>query len=484
MCSHVRTEKSDRFDKMMFLISGIMILLGLCSCKSLSLNADEAYTLALVRHPWRQFLELICGDVHPPLYYFTLKLFVQCFIYNNILLIISSKLFSMIPFIAFWFFGLFSVGKDYGKKAGGLFSLLIIGMPSMIHIGSEIRMYSFGMLFVVLAVYQVIRKGQMNVDRWIKLVFFSICACYSHYYACISIAVVFTFLFFICIKKKHSLKSYFLSVLIIFACYIPWMWVMINQVKGVSENFWIPKVSVDDIINIFMLYFKPYFSAYPINAILSIMLIIGCFTFFYKYGRCDRILICILMPIIVAFIVIVISVVVRPILIARYLVFSFSSFWLGMSIVITESKFSNKSQWLKKFLFGLIILISGIDVASYIKNEYCYDNNMAQTQKVICEFCGDNLITNDLHIQQCLAFYSSEKVYGVDIDAGENTRKVYDMLLCDGDEIYNFDNETYIFSQNISDIEAMRSKYIGKYSWSDTKSFDIEQYHIFYVMGH
>lgn len=35
--------------------------------------ADEAYTMAIVRHSYREIWQITTADVHPPLYYFLLK---------------------------------------------------------------------------------------------------------------------------------------------------------------------------------------------------------------------------------------------------------------------------------------------------------------------------------------------------------------------------------------------------------------------------
>lgn len=44
---------------------------------------DEAYTLSLIQHNYSEVIEILKSDMHPPLYFISLKLFCEIFGFGN-----------------------------------------------------------------------------------------------------------------------------------------------------------------------------------------------------------------------------------------------------------------------------------------------------------------------------------------------------------------------------------------------------------------
>lgn len=470
----------------LFGLSFLFLLISLICCKSLSVNADEAYTLELVQHSWKEMIGLAVKDVHPPLYYVLLKCFLTFIPSQRGCIIIAGKIFSLIPFFILWIFSRISLSKKYGLLCGGLFSVLVIGMPSMIHTGIEIRMYSWGLLFVVMAFYQLLGKGLYSNRKWCLFTILSICACYTHYYACITMIIIYTLLllYSFLVKKRVSITFWISSVINVVA-FIPWGVVLINQMGAVSQDYWIDKLSINTIWNIFLYYFRPYISSYPINAFLAIILFLSCIYIIVYTAKISGIRNNIILffgiatPVILFLITAFMSVIYKPIVVSRYLIFGIAIYWLCVSIAynnMTQTQIRTMTV-LCTFLF---VGISCINLASFAKNEFLYDYNMTKTKSIMDNSADAILVTDDLHLQQCISFYSDNRVYGIDIDAGENTKHVYN------DKIDNYDNSNsdstrriYVFSQN--DIDEIKKMFPNRTNWTETQQFDIEQYHINYA---
>jgi len=72
---------------------------------------DEAFTKALVRHPFSEFFKLVADDFHPPLYYVGLKLFTSVVGLNDF----TIRIFSVIGALSALIIG-YTVGKRlFGK---------------------------------------------------------------------------------------------------------------------------------------------------------------------------------------------------------------------------------------------------------------------------------------------------------------------------------------------------------------------------------
>ena len=72
---------------------------------------DEAYTLSLIQHIYSKIIEILKTDMHPPLYFLSLKCFCEIFGYS----IPITKVFSVLGYIATLSLGLTVIKKHFGK---------------------------------------------------------------------------------------------------------------------------------------------------------------------------------------------------------------------------------------------------------------------------------------------------------------------------------------------------------------------------------
>ena len=139
-----------------------MLVIYLQTIFNNSIWLDEAFSMSMIQ---QNFWEMICNtaiDVHPPLYYIILKIMVWIF---NIFLgnsIWSAKIVSIIPIIILMIVSNTTIKKMYGKKTALLFQILILSVPQIMNYAIEIRMYTWGLLFVTMFYLYCIKWKREN----------------------------------------------------------------------------------------------------------------------------------------------------------------------------------------------------------------------------------------------------------------------------------------------------------------------------------
>lgn len=210
----------DNLPKVIFFISLFVILYNIVSCWFNSyLRYDEIFTLTLIQDNIFNIVHLTALDVHPPLYYLIVKVFILLFGWTGLSPMFLGEICSSIPFLLLSLFGFLALSKHIGRLAGSLFSFCVVLMPQMYYYMSDIRMYGFCMLFVTL-VYFVAYKLTIKFDVKNALLFilFSALALYTQYYcgvAIVGILILLLKLIFHCIRSLLSLRRLFVWVLLV-----------------------------------------------------------------------------------------------------------------------------------------------------------------------------------------------------------------------------------------------------------------------------
>lgn len=114
---------------------------------------DEVFSVNFIQHSYKEIAALTGKDVHPPLYYWYLKLFRDI---GKVLVpaassIVLCKLASMLPFVGIFVYTLTAIRKNFGLHIAGLFWFLIMTMPQISNYTVEIRMYSLALFFITAA---------------------------------------------------------------------------------------------------------------------------------------------------------------------------------------------------------------------------------------------------------------------------------------------------------------------------------------------
>ncbi|WP_225426402.1 hypothetical protein [Apilactobacillus timberlakei] len=264
-------------------------------------SMDEYYTLDIIRYDLKTMINKDLLDVHPPLYYILLKIFLYItlpFKHSLVIEIIMGRIFSIIISMISLVY-LFKINKYFKiclSKSTQLFIFLIL--PNVIGIENlnlepmmNLRMYSLAALFVVATWYYILKFNFENNFRSIFLVIvFAELSAYTHYYAAMmsGLFILFYFILFYFKKNKTMYSIYFFSGLLYLILYLPWIFYGLRvQFKDLSYGQPLYKSLIEGLFAIALL----IFFGFPLKRIvrysnshysndLNILFYVNCFSLF------------------------------------------------------------------------------------------------------------------------------------------------------------------------------------------------------------
>lgn len=210
---------------------------------------DESYSVAISNHSFSEIWNIGGNDVHPVFYYMMLK--IVSFIFGNNILVF--RLFSIVPIVILSILGITHIRKDYGERTGIIFSFLTLFLPIIAAYSSEIRMYTWVMLFVTItAIYaNRIYKNELSIKNWVIFALFSLLSAYTHYYGLMFAGIINVILFIYLLKnrkgKNKDLKIFIIQAVVECLLYVPWLYYFIKQLTSVGGGYWI-KLEYPDIL--------------------------------------------------------------------------------------------------------------------------------------------------------------------------------------------------------------------------------------------
>lgn len=337
-------------------------------CLSTHIWLDEAFTLTFISPSYPEMMEMLAADVHPPLYYIIVKCSRELgsYIAPSASNIFIPKFVSLLPIIVMVVMGQTVIRKQWGRHIACSFSLAVVGSRPMIHYGTEMRMYSWAMLFVLITYISAYKLSQKRkFSYWALFLFSSVCAAYTHYFAIV--AVVPAYLYLLYIARRKPLPWFICSTLAILI-YSPWLPVFVSQVAKVRDNYWISPIHYETTL-FFIKYTLPGISVFA--GILFMGYAIQ--QAFEKHPketstRATSIfgLYSMLTPYFVIAIGCIASWLIRPVFVERYLLAAMGCFWLGLCILLQQKKRNYAACLLTIFIF----LNTTVDTISFTLKEW------------------------------------------------------------------------------------------------------------------
>ncbi len=403
---------------------GILLLGSLCFLAMLieawqpAIIGDETFSMNLIKCGYVDIIRLTAQDVHPPLYYLILKFVVGIGALLGVTAVTAGKIASIIPFFLLGIISFTEINRRFGKCAAGIFYLCVMGMPHMQKFAVEIRMYSWGMLFLVmayLAFYDILYSG-FKKEAWIKLVFFTVAASYTHYFACMAAGYLYLALLIYCaIWKRDMCKSWILYSMVTGICYLPWLPILIKQITAVKSNYWIENISLSSLKAYFQFIFNPAVYIYYSGTILGLFLFIifGLIVFvilFKQNGNSKEkqkeINYCIfagsLQTVFVIFVGILFSWFATPILVQRYLFFCMGVLWLSFSIAVSQMK----KQIVVTGVCLFLMMVAFLNLKAFIRTEEESRAGWKEMDAILAEI-GENdiILSNFGQVRLALSYY-------------------------------------------------------------------------------
>ncbi len=231
-------EKWKKGCGILFLILGILsFLVCLFQAFGQDIWYDEVFSVNFIQHGYREIAVLTGKDVHPPLYYWYLKLFHDI---GKVLVpaassIVLCKLASMLPFVGIFVYTLTAIRKNFGLHVAGLFWFLVMTMPQISNYTVEIRMYSLALFFITAAFVhscELVRafplrevtlgvvsasgsgngengfiKFRKSNKHWLLFWVYGILTAYTQYYACVAVIACYIAILVFFVVMAHKSKA-------------------------------------------------------------------------------------------------------------------------------------------------------------------------------------------------------------------------------------------------------------------------------------
>ena len=381
---------------------------------------DEAYSMAMIEHSFGEICRITAQDVHPPLYYFMLKIFTAPFGYS----LIAAKIFSVIPLLLTLLLGFFKLSKAINKKTGLLFALMLAMLPVMTTFSVEVRMYGWASFFVTgcgLFAYSAQSGGQIR--DFLIFALFGTLAAYTHYFALVSAGIIYAMLFVRCIKIK-KIKPWLVSAALTVTAYIPWLASFVSQLADKVENaYWIAPITPSAVLNYFTVWFGcDGITPFYLTGIAVLAVCAAAALIINGDRRLNKIAACAALVFVLTNIIgIAASIAVRPVFIERYAVPS-------LPLLIAAGAIGLGAVT-KKAVTVIITLffISGFaaNYPSAVKTEY--DAAELDIKQYLDEAQYEALICFvDSHLYGVLSYYSdSAPVYRPKLSKGSPFENIY-----------------------------------------------------------
>lgn len=432
----------NRIGGFFMLLGAVLLGVSVFLCFSGDIWYDELFTMGLANQPLFQLVDITSRDVHPPLYYMIVRYFL---LFSKVAgtgfdQVVIAKLASAIPFGLCFIYSLTIVRKHFGMLTAGLFCFLLTAMPQLAEYTVEIRMYGYALFFVTAAMlhaYEIV-LGKSYVN-WICLTLFALAACYTQYFACVAVCMVYGYLLvYIILDRevgKRTWKPFSASAVCCIIGYLPWLLIAVpGQVGSVGADYWIQPLSIKTLGGCVEFLFRPapqsgvysavtaiiFFTVYAVLIASACIRLYQCrkgrrkteagkrgveaFAQLFFAAGCLGVMAGLLL---FGFAV---SILLRPVFVYRYMLPAAGVFWLAFSVLTGHLYKAHRKLGV---LLCLFLAIVGVwNYRSFCGGEMWKRVNMEKTKENLRQIKEqDLLICNFGQVQAVLSYYLPNTSY-------------------------------------------------------------------------
>lgn len=329
---HAPRKFSIRAIIALILLMIVAALLGLFVFSQTSMRLDEAQSLFQVSRPVPGLLNLVGQDVHVPGYHLLLHYWLVLF-GNMGDRIVIARYMSLVFFIALIPAIYILVRQVFDRRVAMFAAILVSISPFLQWYGSEARMYA--MLALITVLHQIVfiklyRKGY--AVHWVWFVVTAILGLYTHYF--FTFVLLTEALFYFMYRKKFlpgSFIKFVISAILAISALAPWL-VYVRSL-GLASNTqpYLPVPSSGDLFNTYAQFIFGFQGDYLNTVIIATWPIIVLFAF-WALRKNRRItpelmffVLAAILPVVGAF---VISILIKPFFLSRYLVVSLPALFI------------------------------------------------------------------------------------------------------------------------------------------------------------
>lgn len=315
-----------------FVIGSVMVFMLVFSAAFLfgkSLRLDEAQSLWQTSHSIEGVLTIIAQDVHMPLYFLMLRAWETVFGATAF----GIRSFSFVFLLACvpLFYAL--AERAYSRTVAIMTVLLVATSPFLLWYGSEGRMYTLLLFLTVANQLAFLNLWSPKADKayWLLYAVSAALGAITHYFFFFVLAIQAVFY----LTHRHlfqpkALRGFIVTAVIVVAEYLVW-WAYRTNVGKINADPFLSAPTSIDVFNVFSSFFLGFQSEALNTIFLSLwpIFVLMAFTLLSR-GRTGRpetlyFLMAGLLPIVMAF---VISLVLRPLFLPRYLIIALPSLYI------------------------------------------------------------------------------------------------------------------------------------------------------------
>jgi uncharacterized membrane protein len=234
--------KSQRW--LLLAVVAVYVAMRVYRGAAICMDGDEIFSVGVAEKDWMGLLRAVGQDsIHPPLFYFLLKIWVaiggDSLFWTRLLPTVFSTL-AIVPMVL--------LGREFNLRPLTVNTTVALAAihPYLLYYSQHVRMYTLLMLCALTSLWvfhACITPGKRpETGKFMALTLVNIVSVYSHYYGWLIIGLEFCYLIF---WKREHLKRMMVSCAVVFIAFTPWIYWAGKYIRakgGLASNLdWIQK---------------------------------------------------------------------------------------------------------------------------------------------------------------------------------------------------------------------------------------------------
>ncbi len=420
---------------MAVLVAAITAYIGLVGTRlsTWSIWFDEAFTAYIVRFNFADIAHYTGNDMHPPLYYWLIKVWTSVFGTTEA----GFRSFSLVFGVVTIILGFLLLKKLFGRRSAILGVWLLALSPMLVRFGAEARMYTLVTAIVLAATYVLVRAMATNRRRyWAAYGALIVAGMLTHYYVALVWLAHWLWRFMIIrmdgkrgkkLCQEFFNKSWIWTHVLAVAIFAVWLPTAIHQISSLQAGFWIPAISADTLTNYFtnILFYLDHDKVQSWLALLYFVIVVGAVVLLYRAYRHltakkarQNLLLIGSLAVFPPLILLLLSMPpLTPSFNDRYLMPSIVAVSLVLAVVVAHGRKNRNKFGLLPIIMSGLILVSfgiGIDRVYYYGNYNKASNTSIRTKELVAAIAekakpGEPLVATDPWIFYEAVFYTSDE---------------------------------------------------------------------------
>lgn len=273
------------------------VVLALWNITAGSIWFDEAFSSYIIQFNFIDIARYTATDVHPPFYYWVLKIWAAIFGHTELGLRSMSIFFGLVTAV----FGYLLVRRKFGRRAALIGLAILAVSPLFIRYSQEARMYTLSAAIVFAATYvMTIAIETKRRKLWIWYGVLVSLGMWTHYFTALAWLAHWAWRGLIvwragargkAFRKAFFERNWFIAYAVAVGLFLPWLPAMVYQLAVIqSQGFWIGPVGVDTVGSYFgtlVLFLQSYQITGWTSSALIFMALVLVFAAIRTYRRAD-----------------------------------------------------------------------------------------------------------------------------------------------------------------------------------------------------